>query len=128
MTQMPRSADDVLQAVKSSLDRDKADDVVVIDLAGKTSIADFMVVASGASKRHIAAMSDHVLEKVKEMGATSVGVEGIGHCDWVLIDIGDVLVHLFRPEIREFYALERLWGAPSLISDRSGEWRAGVRV
>lgn len=128
MTQVPRSADDVLQAVKSSLDRDKADDVVVIDLAGKTSIADFMVVASGASKRHIAAMSDHVLEKVKEMGATSVGVEGTGHCDWVLIDIGDVLVHLFRPEIREFYALERLWGAPSLISDQSAERRAGIRV
>ena len=128
MTQVPPSADDVLQAVKSSLDHDKADDVVVIDLAGKTSIADFMIIASGTSKRHIAAMSDHVLTKVKETGATSVAVEGTGQCDWVLIDIGDVLVHLFRPEIREFYALERLWGAPSLISDRSGERRAGIRL
>ena len=128
MTQVPPSADDVLQAVKASLDHDKADGVVVIDLAGKTTIADFMIVASGTSKRHVAAMSDHVLEKVKEMGATSVGVEGTGHRDWVLIDIGDVLVHLFRPEIREFYALERLWGAPSLISDRSGERRAGIRL
>jgi ribosome-associated protein len=128
MTQVPPSADDVLQAVKSSLDHDKADDVVVIDLAGKTSIADYMIVASGTSKRHIAAMSDHILEKVKEMGATSVAVEGTGHCDWVLIDGGDVLVHLFRPEFREFYALERLWGAPSLISDRSGERRAGIRL
>jgi ribosome-associated protein len=128
MTQVPPSADDVLQAVKSSLDHDKADDVVVIDLAGKTSIADFMIVASGTSKRHIAAMSDHILEKVKEMGATSVAVEGTGYCDWVLIDSGDVLVHLFRPEFREFYALERLWGARSLISDRSGERRAGIRL
>jgi len=128
MTQVPPSADDVLQAVRSSLDHDKADDVVVIDLAGKTSIADYMIVASGTSKRHIAAMSDHILEKVKEMGATSVAVEGTGYCDWVLIDSGDVLVHLFRPEIREFYALERLWGAPSLISDRSGGRRAGIRL
>jgi ribosome-associated protein len=123
MTQVPPSADDVLQAVKSSLDHDKADDVVVLDLAGKTSIADYMIVASGTSKRHIAAMSDHILEKVKEIGATSVATEGTGYCDWVLIDSGDVVVHLFRPEIREFYALERLWGAPSLISDRFGERR-----
>jgi ribosome-associated protein len=128
MTQVPPSADDVLQAVKSSLDHDKADDVVVIDLAGKTSIADYMIVASGTSKRHIAAMSDHILEKVKEIGATSIATEGTGYCDWVLIDSGDVVVHLFRPEIREFYALERLWGAPSLISDRSGERRAGIRL
>jgi ribosome-associated protein len=128
MTQVPPSADDVLQAVKSSLDHDKADDVVVIDLAGKTSIADYMIVASGTSKRHIAAMSDHILEKVKEIGATSVATEGTGYCDWVLIDSGDVVVHLFRPEIREFYALERLWGAPSLISDRFGERRAGIRL
>jgi ribosome-associated protein len=127
MTQVPPSADDVLQAVKSSLDHDKADDVVVIDLAGKTTIADFMIIASGSSKRHVAAMSDHVLAKVKEMGATSVAAEGVGHCDWVLIDLGDVVVHLFRPEIRQFYALERLWGAPSLILDRSGERRAGLR-
>ena len=129
MTQVPPSADDVVQAVKASLDHDKADGVVVIDLAGKTTIADCMIVASGTSKRHIAAMADHILARVKELGATWVAVEGIGHCDWVLIDIGDVLVHLFRPEIREFYALERLWGAPSLISDRSAERRAGsIRV
>jgi ribosome-associated protein len=128
MTQVPPSVDDVVQAVKSSLDHDKADDVVVIDLAGKTSIADYMIVASGTSKRHIAAMSDHILEKVKEIGATSVATEGTGYCDWVLIDSGDVVVHLFRPEIREFYALERLWGAPSLISDRSGERRAGIHL
>ena len=129
MTQVPPSADEMLEAVKASLDHDKADGVVVIDLAGKTTIADFMIVASGTSKRHVAAMADHILARMKDMGATWVAVEGIGHCDWVLIDIGDLLVHLFRPEIREFYALERLWGAPSLISDRFGERRAGsIRV
>jgi ribosome-associated protein len=122
MMQVPPPADDVLQAVKCSLDHDKADDVVIIDLAGKTSIADYMIVASGTSKRQIAAMSDHILEKMKDMGAASVAVEGTGHCDWVLIDTGDVLVHLFRPQVREFYALERLWGTSALVT---GERRAG---
>ena len=123
MMQVPPPAEDVLQAVKASLDNDKADNVVVIDLAGKTNIADYMIVASGFSKRQIAAMSDHILEKMKAVGAASVTVEGTGHCDWVLIDTGDVLVHLFRPELREFYALERLWGTPALVT---GERRAGL--
>ena len=121
MMQVSPPADDVLQAVKSSLDNDKAENVVVIDLAGKTNIADYMIVASGTSKRQISAMSDHVLEKMKDLGAASVVVEGTGHCDWVLIDAGDVLVHLFRPEVREFYAIERLWGSPALVT---GERRA----
>lgn len=115
-------AEDVLRAVVASLENDKADDVVTIDLAGKTSIADYMIIASGTSKRHIASMSDHLLRKMKDMGAASVGVEGTAHCDWVLIDVGDVLVHLFRPEVRAFYALERLWGSPVLV--RQGR-RAG---
>ena len=121
MMQVSPPADDVLQAVKSSLDNDKAENVVVIDLAGKTNIADYMIVASGTSKRQISAMSDHVLGKMKDLGAASVAVEGTGHCDWVLIDAGDVLVHLFRPEVREFYAIERLWGSPALVA---GERRA----
>ena len=123
MMQVPPPAEDVLQVVKASLDNDKADNVVVIDLAGKTNIADYMIVASGFSKRQIAAMSDHILEKMKTLGAASVTVEGTGHCDWVLIDTGDVLVHLFRPELREFYALERLWGTPALVT---GERKAGL--
>jgi ribosome-associated protein len=122
MMQAPPPADDLLQAVKASLDHDKAEDVVIIDLAGKTSIADYMIIASGASKRQIAAMSDHIIEKIKDLGAGSVAVEGTGHCDWVLIDTGDVLVNLFRPEVREFYALERLWGTSALVT---GERRAG---
>lgn len=125
MMQISPPADDVLQAVKSSLDSDKAENVVVIDLAGKTNIADYMIVASGTSKRQISAMSDHVLEKMKDLGAASVAVEGAGHCDWVLIDARDVLVHLFRPEVREFYAIERLWGSPALVT---GERRAGLLV
>lgn len=111
--------------MKRCLANDKADDVIVIDLAGKTSIADYMVVASGTSKRHVGAMADHILENVKDLG-TPVTAEGQTHCDWVLIDAGDVVVHLFRPEIREFYALERLWGSPSLIAGRRAERRAGL--
>jgi ribosome-associated protein len=122
MMQAPPPTYEVLQAVKSSLDHDKADDVVIIDLAGKTSIADYMIIASGTSKRQIAAMSDHIIAKMKDLGAGSVAIEGASHCDWVLIDTGDVLVNLFRPEVREFYALERLWGTSALVT---GERRAG---
>jgi ribosome-associated protein len=108
----------VLQAVRASLDDDKALDMAVIPLAGKTSIADYMVVASGTSTRHVGSMADHVVDVVKRLGVPFASVEGIPHCDWVLIDVGDVLVHLFRPEIREFYALERLWGAPAIAAGR----------
>jgi ribosome-associated protein len=122
MTEVPSGAEDVLEAVKRSLEDDKAEEVVVIDLAGKTSIADYMIVASGTSKRHIGSMADHILKNITGLGA-SVAVEGASHCDWVLIDTGDVIVHLFRPEIREFYALERLWGVPPLIGGRAMEQR-----
>jgi ribosome-associated protein len=128
MTQVPPTVDTVLQAVRESLDHDNAIDVVVIDLSGKTSIADFMIVACGTSKRHIVAMADHVLESVKKLGMTTAAVEGATQCDWVLIDAGDVIIHLFRPEVRQFYALERLWGAPALVAGASTERRAGFAV
>ncbi|MBK8210748.1 MAG: ribosome silencing factor [Rhodospirillales bacterium] len=99
MTQPPPSVEDVLQAVRASLDDDKALDMAVIPLVGKTSIADYMVVASGTSTRHVGSMADHVVEVVKKLGVPFAAVEGVPHCDWVLIDVGDVLVHLFRPEI-----------------------------
>jgi len=83
--------------------------VTVIDLAGKSSIADFMVVASGASARQIAAMADHVQERLKSSGYGNAVVEGKEQGDWILIDAGDVVVHLFRPEVRDFYNLEKLW-------------------
>ena len=95
-----------------SLDDDKAQKVVVIDLIGKTAIADYMIVASGTSQRQVSTMAEHLREKLKSIGIKSVSVEGMSHGDWVLIDGGDVIVHLFRPEIREFYDLEKLWGDP----------------
>jgi len=104
----------VLEAVKVTLDDGKAEDVVVIDLGGKTSIADYMVIACGTSQRHVGAMTNNLRERLKALGLGTVSVEGETHCDWVLLDAGDVVVHLFRPEVRTFYSLERLWGGPAL--------------
>ena len=103
----------MLKLVQSSLDDDKAIDIVVIDLIGKTAIADFMVIASGNSQRQVGAMADHLREQLKASGVKNVLAEGTSQCDWVLIDAGDVIVHLFRPEVREFYNLEKMWGGPS---------------
>jgi len=91
------------------LDDDKAEDIVTIDLDGKSDIADAMVVASGRSQRHVGAMADKVMRRLKEAGYGRAKVEGATACDWVLIDAGDVIVHLFRPEVRAFYNLERAW-------------------
>jgi ribosome-associated protein len=99
-----------LQAlILASLDEDQAEDVLCIDLDGKSSIADAMIVASGRSQRHVAAMADHVLRKLKDGGHGRAKVEGLPNADWVLIDAGDVVAHLFRPEVRAFYAIERIW-------------------
>jgi len=95
--------------ILSELDDDKAEDVVSIPLAGKSEIADYMVVASGRSQRHVGAMAEKVVRRLKEAGFGSAHVEGARACDWVLIDAGDVIVHLFRPEVRTFYNLERAW-------------------
>jgi len=96
--------------VLSSLDDDKAEDAVVIDLAGKTTFADTMIVASGRSARHVAAMAEHLVERLKAAGQRSIHVEGLSQADWVLIDAGEAIVHLFRPEVRSFYNLEKMWG------------------
>jgi len=112
-----RPSGDTLRAlVETSLDDDKAQDVVVIDLAGKTQMADYMVIASGQSSRQVGAMADHLCQKIKESGIKDVAVEGAGQSDWVLIDAGDVLVHLFRPEVRDFYGLEKLWSVPDVVA------------
>jgi ribosome-associated protein len=87
----------------------KTEDTVTIDLTGKTSIGDYMVVTSGRSNRHVSAVADHVLKDLDEAGVPGVRVEGMPHCDWVLIDAGDVIVHVFRPEVRTFYNLEKMW-------------------
>lgn len=108
----------MLRAVRSSLDDDKAVDVTVITLSGKSTMADYLIVASGTSKRQIGAMADHLVQAAKTLGLPFVAVEGQAQCDWVLVDAGDVVIHLFRPELREFYALERLWGSPALVDGR----------
>jgi ribosome-associated protein len=87
----------------------KAEDTVTIDLHGKTAFADAMVVTSGRSNRHVGAVADRVLEGLKKAGIPDARVEGMPHCDWVLIDAGDVIVHVFRPEVRAFYDLEKMW-------------------
>lgn len=91
-----------------SLDGDKAEDVVAVDLRGKSSIADFMVIATGRSTRQVAAMADHLVER--QGAGRKIGVEGKSQGDWVLLDFGDVIVHLFRPEVRAFYGIEAMWG------------------
>lgn len=101
----------LVDLVQASLEDDKAQDIVVIDLTGKSSIADFMVIASGTSQRHVGAMSDHLQRQLKAATESAVSVEGANRCDWVLIDGGDVIVHIFRPDVRAFYSLEKMWGA-----------------
>jgi ribosome-associated protein len=95
--------------ILARLDDDKAQDVVFIDLKGKSAVADGLVVASGRSHRHVGAMADHLLRALKEEGYGRARVEGLPHCDWVLIDTGDVIVHLFRPEVRSYYNIEKIW-------------------
>ena len=99
--------------ILSRLDDDKAQDIVLIDLKGKSPMADSMIVASGRSHRHVGALADHVMRALKEAGFGKARVEGLPHCDWVLIDAGDVIVHLFRPEVRTFYNIEKIWSVDS---------------
>ena len=101
----------LVDLVQTSLEDDKAEDIVVIDLAGKSDIADYMVIASGRSQRQVGAMAEHLVERLKPAMPETPGVEGAQRCDWVLIDGGDVIVHLFRPEVRAFYNLEKMWGS-----------------
>ena len=109
----------LLKDIVHWLDEAKAENVVTIDLAGKSSIGDFMVVATGRSDRHVGAIADQLHRKLKENGRGRVRVEGLAACDWVLIDTGDIIVHVFRAEVREFYNLEKMWSA-----DRPGDQTA----
>jgi ribosome-associated protein len=104
------SDDPQLALVLQSLDDDQAQDLVTIDLEGKSSIADYMVIASGRSTRQVAAMAQKLGERLKQGGYGNPRVEGLPAADWVLVDAGGVVVHLFRPEVRSFYNLERMWG------------------
>ncbi len=111
-----------MRLITASLDDDKAEDVIVVDLEGKASFADYMVIASGRSDRQVGAMAEHLVQKLKAEGIHRVPAEGMQQRDWVLLDSGDVVVHLFRPEIRSFYNLEKLW------SDEPAHARAAERI
>ncbi len=100
---------DLLQRVLASLDDDKAENIVTIDLEGRSSLCDAAVIASGRSSRHVAAMADHLARRLKESGYGTRPVNGAAQGDWVLVDAGDVIVHIFRPEVREYYDLEGMW-------------------
>lgn len=110
MAKSDLSSEALHKLVLSQLDDDQAQELVSIPLEGKSSIADHMVIASGRSTRQVAAMAQKLAEKIKQQGFGSARVEGLPAADWVLIDAGDVVVHLFRPEVRSFYNLERMWG------------------
>lgn len=97
------------QLVLTSLEDDKAEDIQAIDIHGKSSFADMLVVASGRSARHVSALADHLMRKLKDAGVKQVRVEGLPQADWVLVDSGDIVIHLFRPEVRAFYNIEKIW-------------------
>ena len=109
---------EVLKTVLKSLDDSKAADITSIDITGKSALADHMVVASGRSHRHVGAIADHLTRDLKTAGFGTSQVEGLPHCDWVLIDTGDVIVHVFRPEVRDFYNIEKMWSADIPEGDR----------
>ena len=113
----------LVRNILNSLDDAKAEDVLSIDLHGKTSLADAMIIATGRSTTHVNAIADRVIKGCKDGGFSTPRVEGLPHCDWVLVDAGDVIVHLFRPEVRQFYNLEKMWGG-----DRPAEQKAERRA
>ena len=109
----------LLSRIISSLDDDKAEDIVTIDLAGRSSLCDALVVASGRSQRHVASTAEHLARRLKEAGYGTARVEGLPQADWVLVDAGDVIVHLFRPEVRDYYDLEGMWSVDESRHARS---------
>lgn len=110
VSRMRPDAEEILKLVLARLDDMKAEDILTIDLRNKSSIGDYMVVSSGRSQRHVGSVADRVVEDLDKVGIAT-RVEGVPHCDWVLIDAGDVIVHVFRPEVRTFYNLERMWAS-----------------
>jgi ribosome-associated protein len=107
----PHVSEGLLAEVLAWLDDAKAENVVTIDIRGKSSIGDYMLIASGRSDRHVGAIAEQLQRKLKDEGYGRANIEGQPQCDWVLVDIGDIIVHVFRPEVREFYNLEKMWSA-----------------
>lgn len=100
-----------VELILNTLEDAKAEDTVSLDITGKSSLADHMIVTSGRSQRHVGAVADQVISALRDNGFGKPRVEGLPHCDWVLVDTGDVIVHIFRPEVREFYNIEKMWQA-----------------
>jgi ribosome-associated protein len=107
----------MIDVVTTALEDAKAEDIVSIDIRGKSAIADFMVIASGRSHRHVGAVADQLSKALHKSGFEKARTEGMPHCDWVLVDGGDVIVHIFRPEVREFYNIEKMWSGDFDDSD-----------
>ncbi len=105
------SSDVLLKTAQTCLDENKAEDIVSIDLAGKSGIADHIVIANGRSQRQVAALCDYVVKGMKALGHKDILVQGLEQADWVLIDAGDIIVHIFRPEVRSFYNLDKMWSS-----------------
>jgi ribosome-associated protein len=101
----------MIDVVLKSLDDAKAESTVAIDVTGKSPLSDHMVVTTGRSNRHVGAVADQLVKALREAGFSKPRIEGLPHCDWVLVDGGDVIVHIFRPEVREFYNIEKMWSA-----------------
>ena len=122
MTDSTRSltSEELLDLILTSLEDDKAEEIVKIDLRGKSEMADYMVIASGRSSRQVAAIAEHLTDKLKQEFGRLSKVEGKEAGDWVLIDTGDVIVHVFRPEVREFYQLEKMWLSPGEAAAKQG--------
>lgn len=112
------AAKSAIKTVLASLDDSKAEDIVSIDIEGKSALADYMVVTSGRSSRHVAAIAEHLMQALKDHGFGNVRVEGLQAADWVLIDADDVIIHVFRPEVRSFYNIEKMWQAPDIDATR----------
>ena len=108
-----KESHDLANLILDVLDEHSAQEIIEIDIRGKSSISDYMIVASGRSNRHVGALSDYLIKSLKNTGKKNIGIEGLKSCDWVLIDVGDVIVHLFRPEVRAFYNIEKIWSMPS---------------
>jgi ribosome-associated protein len=105
-----------------TLDDAKGEDIVVVDLTGKSNIADYTVIATGRSSRQVAAMADRVVDQLQAKLPFKIGLEGMTQGDWVLLDCGDVIVHLFRPEVRAFYAIEKMWGLETPVAVAGDEF------
>ena len=116
--------DELKGLIEQTLDEAKAEDIVSVSLAGKSTVADYMIVASGMSYRQVAALAERVAEAVRQAGHVVLSIEGLKASDWVLVDAGDIIVHLFRPEVRAFYGLEKMWSVD--LSSRRAKREPGV--